>query len=171
MRGFPPGMFLFVSLGISALSVSIDANRRFLLVDDETEPNVSSRSSCVTSQLQLDDYIRKDKYVIGKHTEHDEETYVYNHELIFQEYLTATAGQKFDPPIKFELIPVNLEQVVGSVETQEVDFFYANPGFFSCVGTEVGAIALNTVSAILTIQMAIRVLDPHQHPCLAIQYS
>ena len=165
------GIFLLASLGISPLSISIDARQ---LLGDESESNPTTTTgavSCGTSKQQLDDYIRKDKYVIGIHAEHDEETYVYNHELIFQEYLTATAGQKFDPPIKFELIPVNLEQVVGSVETQEVDFFYANPGFFSCVGTEVGAIALNTVSAILTIKMAIRVLDPHQHPCPAIQYS
>ncbi len=163
-----PGIFLLTSLGFTPLSVSIDESQ-LLLVDEpyaeaQTTVKVSRSLSCGTSKQRLDDYIRKDKYVIGIHTEHDQETYIYNHELIFQEYLTATAGQKFDPPIKFELIPVNLEQIVASIDTQDVDFFYANPGFFSCVGTEVGAIALNTVSTTPTIQHASRVLDPHQHP-------
>ena len=127
---------------------------------DDAEANAAvtalseSRPGCGTGTQQLDDYIRKEKYVIGIHAEQDKDSVVYNNELIFQEYLTATAGQKFDPPITFEVIPVNFEQIIGSVETQEVDFFYANPGLYSCVGIEVGAIALNTVSNELFIQNA-----------------
>jgi hypothetical protein len=148
-------MFLLAFLGIFPLSASIDARQLLLLVDN-AEANATTRSSCVTSTQQLDDYIRKDKYVIGIHAEHDQETSVYNNELIFQEYLTATAGQTFDPPITFEVVPVNFEQItIGYFESQELDFFYANPGIYSCVGTEVGAIALNTVSITLLIHHAI----------------
>ena len=143
-----PGIFLFASLGFNPLSVSINSSQQLLLVDDaqaQTSVEVSRSSTCGTSKQRLDDYIRKDKYVIGIQPKHDKDNYIYNSELIFQEYLTATAGQKFDPPIKFELVPADFEQIIRSIETQEVDFFYANAGIYSCVGIEVGAIALNTV--------------------------
>ena len=148
-------MLMFASLGVSPLSVSIDARQALLVDDAEAEPTISmSRSSCETTKKQLDDYIRKDKYIIGIQPKHDKENYIYKSELIFQEFLTATAGQKFDPPITFELIPASFEQIISSIETQEVDFFFANAGLYSCVGIEVGAIALNTVSNTLMTQNA-----------------
>ena len=143
-------MYLLALLAFTPMSLSTEARQQLLLADEadaevQASVEVSRSLTCGTSKQRLDDYIRKDKYVIGIQPKHDKDNYIYNSELIFQEYLTATAGQKFDPPIKFELVPADFEQIIRSIETQEVDFFYANAGIYSCVGIEVGAIALNTV--------------------------
>lgn len=46
----------------------------------------------------------------------------------FSEYLTVTAGQRFDPPIGFEMVPVNIQGLFDSVQEESIDFIYSNPG-------------------------------------------
>ena len=45
----------------------------------------------------------------------------------FSDYLTATAGQRFDPPVRFQMKPLNFVQVFSDTQDQLVDFIYANP--------------------------------------------
>jgi hypothetical protein len=54
----------------------------------------------------------------------------------FAAYLTATAGQRFDPPIEFQLKPLDYLTVFSDAENGLVDFIYANPSAFSCIETE-----------------------------------
>jgi len=72
--------------------------------------------------------------------------------LTFGEYLTEVAGKTFDTPIKFEVKPLLFEEIFKAIDDDEIDFVYANPGIFSCVGVEVGAAALNTAIKRLNVR-------------------
>lgn len=56
----------------------------------------------------------------------------------FSEYLTASAGTRFVPPIRFEMEPLDIS--LSSID--DMDFLYVNPFVFSCVESERGAHAL-----------------------------
>jgi hypothetical protein len=71
---------------------------------------------------------------------------MHQYNLIFGEYLTATAGQMFDPPVTFEVVPLVFEEMFAAAENKELDFMFSNPGIYACVGTQLGATALATVS-------------------------
>jgi hypothetical protein len=55
-------------------------------------------------------------------------------------YLTATAGQRFDPPIRFELKPLNFYFLTLSIhaEASLVDYIYVyvNPSAYSCIESD-----------------------------------
>ena len=81
----------------------------------------------------------------------------------FSEYLTATAGQRFDRPIKFTMVPLNFRSLFSDVElaiktdgAEGVDFIYVNPSAFSCIESEYGA---NT----LVSQISLRVVGGQQY--------
>ncbi|CAB9522693.1 activated protein kinase catalytic subunit alpha-1 [Seminavis robusta] len=70
--------------------------------------------------------------------------------LLFGDYLTATAGKRFDPPVSFEMVPVpfGLErEPVDEFIQGGYDFVYANPSMFSCVDSEVG---MNTLVSVIS---------------------
>jgi hypothetical protein len=54
----------------------------------------------------------------------------------FATYLTATAGQRFDPPIEFRMKPLDFVNVFTDSEQGLVDFIYVNPSLFSCIESE-----------------------------------
>lgn len=61
--------------------------------------------------------------------------------ITFQDYLTATVGQRFDPPIRFEFVAnadVNLIYY-DLMESGEIDFSFANPYQAICLEAEFGA--------------------------------
>jgi len=60
----------------------------------------------------------------------------------FSDYLTETAGKRFDPPVRFELKPLNFILLFSDVEAVNVDFIYVNPSAFSCIESEHGANSL-----------------------------
>ena len=60
----------------------------------------------------------------------------------FNEYLTATAGQRFDPPITFRLEPLNFLTLFSSAAEASVDFIYVNPSAYSCIESEYEAHSL-----------------------------
>lgn len=60
----------------------------------------------------------------------------------FGEYLTATAGQRFDPPIQFQLKPLNFLTLFSDAQAQDVDFIYVNPSAYSCIESEYEAHSL-----------------------------
>ena len=59
----------------------------------------------------------------------------------FGEYLTATAGQRFDPPLTFEMKPLNFLSLFSDTEAGLVDLIYVNPSAFSCIGAYLTSIA------------------------------
>lgn len=60
----------------------------------------------------------------------------------FSDYLTATAGARFNPPIRFELKPLNFNLLFTDTEASEVDFIYVNPSAYSCIESQFGAHSL-----------------------------
>lgn len=62
----------------------------------------------------------------------------------FSDYLTVTAGQHFDPPIRFEMKPLDFNSMFGVAESRAVDFIHVNPGAFSCIDSEYTAQSLVT---------------------------
>ena len=63
----------------------------------------------------------------------------------FSTYLTLAAGQAFDPPIAFQLRPLNFISLFGDVQiepTPAVDFIYVNPSAYACIESEFSAHSL-----------------------------
>lgn len=60
----------------------------------------------------------------------------------FVDYLTATVGQRYDPPISFELKPLNFISLFADTQAANVDFIYVNPSAFSCIESEFTAHSL-----------------------------
>jgi hypothetical protein len=122
--------------------------------DDNIENNIgiSDNIDCASAIRKMDPLIHKPKYRIAVHAIRGFETAYDEYNITFSEYLTATAGRRFDPPIEFEMVPVYFGQLFDAVYEEEVDFFYANPGIYSCVGVEIGAQPLATIVSRLEVR-------------------
>lgn len=110
-------------------------------------------SSCGATAIKLDPFIHKAKYTVGVHATHGLDKTFYETKLIFEDYLTATAGKKFDPPVTFEVVPDYFVDLFHAIKEDEMDFLYANPGVYSCIGVEHGATALTTVSHVIVCKV------------------
>ena len=60
----------------------------------------------------------------------------------FSDFLSASAGASFDPPIRFEVKPLDFNSIFKAAEVSEVDFIYVNPSAYSCIESEFGANSL-----------------------------
>jgi len=107
---------------------------------------------CTTDKRTFDPRVHEKVYHIGVHAIRGFDSAYREYNKTFSEYLTATAGQRFDPPIRFEMTPVNFQGLFDSVENEEVDFVFANPGIYSCIGVEQGAQPLATVISRLEVR-------------------
>ena len=107
---------------------------------------------CSSDKRQFNPRVHKQKYRVAVHATRGFDTAYNEYDKIFTDYLTATAGQRFEPPISFEMVPVNFKGLFDSVESQEVDLFFADPGIYSCVGVEQGAQPLATIVSRLTVR-------------------
>lgn len=97
------------------------------------------------TKIPLNPFIHKETYTIGVHATTSLDVAFDENTKLFGEYLTATAGQMFDPPIQFQVSSNYFDGIFLGVENDEIDFLFANPGVYSCIGTQVGASALATV--------------------------
>ena len=107
---------------------------------------------CISDKRAFDPRVHNEVYHIAVHAIRGFDAAYAEYNTTFAEYLTATAGQRFDPPIRFEMVPVNFQGLFDSVENEVVDFFYANPGIYSCVGVEQGAQPLATIISRLEVR-------------------
>ncbi|KAL3934069.1 MAG: hypothetical protein SGBAC_010128 [Bacillariaceae sp.] len=85
---------------------------------------------------------KKREFVVGVLAIRGFEAAMTDYNKTFEEYLTATAGQRFDPPISFRMQPLNFLTLFTYVEQREVDFIYVNPSAFSCIESEYEAHSL-----------------------------
>ncbi len=118
----------------------------------DSKEGFPSLDSCGLTKITFDPFVHKAVYTIGVHTNHGLETSFEETNTIFSDYLTATAGQKFDPPIQFHVLPSDFTEIFTAVENDEIDFLYSNAGVYSCIGTQAGATALATVVNSLTVR-------------------
>ncbi|KAG7344748.1 family 3 adenylate cyclase [Nitzschia inconspicua] len=120
--------------------------------------STSATEICFKEQpIPFDQHIHKLVYKIGIHSTLEIKETQRQHEKVFGEYLTETAGKRFDPPIKFEVASFYFDTLLDAINNEDVDFFYSNPGIYSCVGTERGASAL--VTSITHIEVRNQVFD------------
>lgn len=109
-------------------------------------------TDCLAGLHTFNPLSQKPVYRVGVHAIRGEEAAFAEYNKVFSDYLTATAGQRFDPPLQFEMVPVTFQGLFDAVEKEEIDFFYANPSIYSCVGTEVGAQPLVTITSKLEVR-------------------
>ena len=119
-------------------------------VDEQpSDPAQDCSETTTASRHDLDPRTHKTKYRVAVEAFHGFEAATAEYEKIFSDYLTATAGQRFNPPIEFEMFPVTYQGLFHAIDDddsdQAVDFVFSNPGFYSCIGVEFGATALATV--------------------------
>jgi serine/threonine protein kinase/ABC-type phosphate/phosphonate transport system substrate-binding protein len=104
-----------------------------------------SQQGCDSKKIRPDPFTHKNKYTVGVYAISSlNDAYLETHKA-FGDYLTATAGQQFDPPIEFEVVSSYFSGILDAIGKDEMHFLYANPGVYSCVGTQLGATALATV--------------------------
>jgi len=98
-------------------------------------------ADCMSGLKKFDPDMHKKVYYVGVHAPGGIETAWKEHNITFEQYLTATAGQRFDPPIEFKMITTTAplyDWIDGGAE-EDIDFYYSDTGVYSCVGTEIGA--------------------------------
>lgn len=94
----------------------------------------------------FDPIFHKRRYVIAEHSTAGTEDALRQYNMTFAQYLTATAGRRFDPPIEFDFVArKHMQDIFDGIDGGEFDFVFANPGTYSCVGVETGAEPLATV--------------------------
>ena len=81
-----------------------------------------SRGDCFREKIPLDELVHKRTYRIAVHAIRGFESALQYYNTTFEAYLSATAGQRFDPPIEFELVPVEFNGLFEAVEDESVDF-------------------------------------------------
>lgn len=104
-----------------------------------------AQRDCDGDKIQFDQYLHNSSYTIGVHATLDLESAMAATRQVFADYLTATAGMRFEPPIQFNVIPNYYDGIFTAITNGEIDFLYSNPAVYSCIGAEVGATALATV--------------------------
>lgn len=134
-------MALAMVAGMATVAVSEN------MTNAEDDLDISSKITCTSGLRPFNPRQHKSTYKVAVDAIRglDEARDAYNE--IFQHYLTETAGRRFDPPIQFEMIPVNSWDLMNGAEAEEVDFFFANPGLFTCVGINAGAQPLVTATS------------------------
>ena len=102
--------------------------------------------------IQRNDFNHKSTYTVGVHAVRGLELSIQETTKVFSDYLTATAGKKFNPPIQFNVAAYFFGDLLDAIENQEVDFLYTNPGVYSCIGVQFGATPLATVVKNLSVR-------------------
>lgn len=102
-------------------------------------------NSCNVDKIEFDPLVHKPSYTVAVHAIAGLEAALAQSNTLFGEYLTKTAGKKFNPPIEFNVEAHLYGDLFNAIDNGEIDFFYGNSGIYSCIGTEVGAAALGTV--------------------------
>jgi ABC-type phosphate/phosphonate transport system substrate-binding protein len=64
----------------------------------------------------------------------------------FTDYLTATAGKRFDPPINFEMVDLDYQTMYDFTESQEIDFLFVSPSPSACLAAQYGTQSLASIT-------------------------
>ncbi|CAJ1963247.1 unnamed protein product [Cylindrotheca closterium] len=98
--------------------------------------------------IPFDPSVHKQVYKIGCQ-QLANEAFMKTLNVTFDDYLTATVGQRFDPPIQFEINFFSDRNLAYDLmESQEIDFVFVSPFVSTCLEEEYGVQSL--VSSIRT---------------------
>ncbi|KAG7340885.1 multi-sensor hybrid histidine kinase [Nitzschia inconspicua] len=119
------------------------------VVNGEEEGGDTLISSMISSQCSGDPIIpfdvqthRKTTFTIGVLANRGRKEAFTQYNATWNTYLTATAGQRFDPPISFRMKPIDFNSFFTEAEEAAVDFIYVNPAAYSCIESEYTANSL-----------------------------
>lgn len=93
-------------------------------------------SQCAEIVYNFNGLVHKPVYKVGVFSSEGDDAAFQLYNLTFSQYLTATVGQRFDPSIRFEMIPVTFSSLMSMTEMESVDFMYASSAVSSCMATE-----------------------------------
>ncbi|CAJ1957939.1 unnamed protein product [Cylindrotheca closterium] len=113
-------------------------------ISDPEKQWPTGQLDCAQGYRQFNELTQKKVYHIGIYAPDDIETTVQAFNLTFETYLTEAVGKRWDPPIEFKMVPTRYPLIAWIDQEQDVDMMYADSGFFSCTGTEIGAQPLGT---------------------------
>ena len=125
-------------------AVPQDNAANFGSIWDPEEYWPAGRLDCAQGFRQFNELTQKKTYNIGIYAPDNIETTVREFNLTFETYLTETVGKRWNPPIEFKMVPTRYPLIAWIDQNQDVDMMYADSGFFSCTGTEIGAQPLGT---------------------------
>jgi hypothetical protein len=94
------------------------------------EPGQLGTLDCESGVRPFDPLRHKKTYFVGIHAPGGEYVARQEYNLTFEEYLTATAGQRFSPPIEFKMTTSSRPIHDWVDQKQEIDFFYSDVGEF-----------------------------------------
>lgn len=120
------------SLSVGAVEVSIASDGGM---------NMGYGGSCWITR-PYDPASHKEVYTVGVLAIRGFEAAYSEFNKTFSDYLTATAGKRFDPPIRFEMKPLNFRSLFTDTEKADIDYIYVNPSAFSCIESEYEARSL-----------------------------
>ena len=114
----------------------------FLLVLGDVRPQDDGLGGVCAVMNEFDETRHKKLYRVGVLAIRGFDAAYAEFNKTFTDYLTIAAGQRFDPPIEFEIKPLNFNLLFTDVEDSIVDFIYVNPSAFSCIESEYTARSL-----------------------------
>jgi hypothetical protein len=89
----------------------------------------AAKMNCTSGLRTFDPRLHKREYVIGVDAIRGTEAAMKEYSPVFADYLTATAGQRFVPPITFKILPST--DILADVDAGLIDFFYAGPAIIN----------------------------------------
>jgi len=116
--------------------------------DDEGR---SSSSLCFRTTA-YDASRHKSVYKVGVLAIRGKESAYKEFNKTFSDFLSETAGQRFDPPIAFEMVPLDFVSLFEDTDSGNVDFLYVNPSAFSCIESEHDARSLVSQISLRNVQ-------------------
>eukprot|EP00730_Choanoeca_flexa_P009277 TRINITY_DN12619_c0_g1_i8.p1 TRINITY_DN12619_c0_g1~~TRINITY_DN12619_c0_g1_i8.p1 ORF type:complete len:2027 (+),score=485.44 TRINITY_DN12619_c0_g1_i8:425-6505(+) len=121
--------------------------------EDLTEPNAIGECVCManaynnngTCELIRQYSARKTSYTIGALTAVGKDAFMALYSSTFESYLSDVVGQKFDPPITFNLRPLTSLEIFPAMKHSEIDFLFTDPSQFQCFSIQYGLRPLVTI--------------------------
>lgn len=126
----------------SAISTSISTASPSLALAESATTSTASTACLHDRKTPYDETRHQRVYKIGVLAIRGFDAAYEEFNRTFVDYLTATAGQRFDPPLAFELKPLNFRSLFTDTAAAMVDFIYVNPSAFSCIESEFTAHSL-----------------------------
>ena len=87
-------------------------------------------NGCTKVVHDFNPLLHKPKYRVGVYASEGDEVAHAMYDAVFQDYLTETAGKRFDPPLDFEVVPVSLTELLELAENEQVDFLFTSSAVF-----------------------------------------
>ena len=95
--------------------------------------------------IPIDTQRHKEVYRIGVLAIRGVEAAFKAYNSTFADYLTQTAGQRFDPPISFEMIDLNWQTMYEMTEANDIDFTFVNSAAATCLTAQYSTQSLATI--------------------------